>query len=63
MENPLGIKSLKESMHLPVGTVIRNYCKSILTCDWVFGSWVEKIILLLMFLWSGYSLIKLLIGF
>jgi len=56
--NQFGMKSLKESMSVPLGTTIGGYFKRIFTYDWIFGSWYEKLILLAMMTWSIYSLYK-----
>ena len=61
--NPLGMRSLKESMTVPIGQTVGDYFKRITTYDWVFGSWIEKLILLAMMVWSLYSLYKFGRGF
>ena len=37
--------------------------KQILTYDWIFTEWYEKFILWLCVLWSGFSVVRLLINF
>ena len=56
--NPLGIKSLKENISVPLGQTIGDYFKRITTYDWIFNTWIEKLILLAMMLWSFYSIYK-----
>jgi hypothetical protein len=56
--NPLGMKSLKESMSVPIGATVGDYFKRITTYDWIFSTLFEKIVLLLMMIWSIYSLYK-----
>lgn len=60
--NRFGMKSLKESMSVPIGQTIGGYFKRIVTYDWIFGSYYEKIILLIMMCWSFYSLYKFVMG-
>lgn len=57
-ENRFGIKSIKNSLSVPIGTTIRDYFKRITTYDWVFGTFLEKVILILCILWSFYSIIR-----
>jgi len=54
--NPLGMKSLTESMNVSLGATIGDYFKRVFTWDWIFSEWYEKLILVAMTFWSGYAI-------
>ena len=60
--NSFGMKSIKESLNVPLGQTIGDYFKRIITWDWIFSKYYEKIILLAMMIWSLYSIYKLFTG-
>jgi len=53
--NPLGMKSLQESMNKPMGVQFREIAEKIFKWDWIFSTPFEKIIVLASLIWGIYS--------
>jgi len=54
--NPLGMKSLQESMNKPMGVQLRETAEKIFKWDWIFSTPFEKIIVFASLIWSAYSI-------
>ena len=44
--NPLGMKSIKETMNMSYGELVGDLATRIFKWDWIFDKWYEKIIVL-----------------
>jgi len=61
-QNPLGMKSIAESMQTPMGVQFRGNIDKIFKWDWIFSTALEKLIVTASLIWSIFSIGRLIYG-
>lgn len=60
--NSFGIAPISELKNKKVGDAFKEYFKRIFTYDWVFSTWYEKLIILVIMIWFLQDIYKIIAG-